>query len=112
MSIKLLSIPPLVKGNFILGNTFEMGKDPLTFIYKSFVKYGPVFRATALNRKFTVLAGPELEEFMNKKGDQKLLSGSSYKDFVEAVTGSERAILSMDGEPHLKLRRILTPRNY
>lgn len=109
MSTSLLATPPLVKGNLILGNAFEMGKDPLTFIYESFIKYGSIFRVTALNRKFTVLAGPELEEFMTEKGDQKLLAGSSYKDFVEAITGSERAILSLDGEPHLKLRRILTP---
>ncbi len=107
-STKTQNLPPLVPGKFLLGNAIEMGKDPLSFIYQSYVKYGSVFRVKALNRKMTILAGPELEKFM-KKGDQKVCPAKEYSDFTNALADSEKSILSMTGKEHLQLRGILTP---
>lgn len=109
MTTTTTNLPPLVSGKFILGNALEMGKDPLAFVYESYLKYGPVYRVKALNRKFTVFAGPELAEFMKQKGDLKAHPSPEYMDFTEALTDIRKSILSMSGKEHLKLRSILTP---
>lgn len=97
---------PLVPGLPILGNGLQMAGDLNAFFVASYQRYGPIFRVRAPGRRFIVLAGPEANEFVTKISATHLRSFETYVDF-NAAGGAHRVVASMDGQEHLRMRKLL-----
>lgn len=97
---------PTVKGLPLLGSALELQNDLIGFRTRGYLKHGPVFSFKALNQEFTVLAGPEANEFVARNGKTCLSTHWSWREF----TGEQRArrdVISTDGPEHIRLRRTI-----
>ena len=54
-----LPLPPRADGLPLIGSLIPMLGDTNKFMTAQYLKHGPVFRVHILNKRFTVLAGPE-----------------------------------------------------
>ena len=95
--------PPAAPGIPIAGNAFSLAGDIRTFLTREYQRLGPVFRVRAFKRRLTVLAGPEANMFMVKKGRTHLRSGAAWRDFATEL-GAERVSIGMDGPEHDRMR--------
>ncbi len=59
---------PVVRGLPLLGSAQEAARDIRGFLTRQYLKLGPVFQIRLLHRKMLVLAGPEANQFVNRKG--------------------------------------------
>ena len=98
--------PPMADGLPILGSARPLMADPLTFLVQQYLKHGPVFSVKALNRRFTVLAGPEANQFLSTAGDAHLSGRYTWATFADEID-SEYFLAALDGEPHSRMRKIL-----
>ncbi len=99
-------LPPLVPGLPVLGSALPMMKDPLRFLVEQHHKHGPVFRVQAANRRFTVLAGLQVNQFMAREGDAYLSGRDSWHVFAREVD-SKYFLAMIDGEDHSRMRKVL-----
>ena len=81
-----------------------MAGDVGAFFTQQYLRLGPVFRVHALNRRFTVLAGPEANLFVTREGRLHLRSREFWMDFDREL-GAARSMLSMDGAEHARMRK-------
>ena len=81
-----------------------MAGDVGAFFTQQYLRLGPVFRVHALGRRFTVLAGPEANLFVTRKGRLHLRSREFWMDFDREL-GAARSMLSMDGAEHARMRK-------
>ena len=95
---------PEARGLPFLGIALNLAKDPVAFMAECYRDFGPVFRVRLFGRSITVLAGREANEFVARNGHVCLTSHWLWQPFLEAL-GSRRAILTMSGKEHLRLRR-------
>ncbi|HYF66417.1 MAG TPA: cytochrome P450 [Herpetosiphonaceae bacterium] len=100
-----LPLPPLVSGLPVLGSALEMSGDMLSFLLKHYRKHGPIFRIKALNREFTVMAGPEANLFFSQQGHQYFRSDEFWRG-QDAEYGARRSLISMDGPEHARFRKV------
>lgn len=98
--------PPLADGILLLGSALPLMNDPLTFLEQQYLKHGPVFTVKALNRRFTVLAGPEANQFLTAAGDAHLSGRYTWATFADEIE-SKYFLAAIDGEPHSRMRKIL-----
>ncbi|MBK6433257.1 cytochrome P450 [Candidatus Amarolinea dominans] len=98
--------PPLADGIPLLGSALPLMNDPLTFLEQQYLKHGPVFTVKALNRRFTVLAGPEANQFLTAAGDAHLSGRYTWATFADEIE-SKYFLAAIDGEPHSRMRKIL-----
>lgn len=96
---------PCVAGWPIAGHAFAMSRDLRAFLTRQYQRHGPIFRIKAFNRRFIVLAGPEANVFVTKAEHVHLRSKELWRDF-DAVTGSGRTVMSMDGPEHMRMRKV------
>ncbi len=70
--------------------------------------YGPVFelRPPLSKKSYIILAGPEVNQWVQKKG-RLFLRSREYLASVEAAHGTSRTIHSMDGADHFHFRKAL-----
>ena len=97
---------PQVPGLPLAGNGLRMAGDLNEFFANCYTEYGPIFRVRAFGRRFTVLAGPEANEFVTKMSATHLRSHETFAGFTGA-TGAQRFIVGMDGPEHLRMRKLL-----
>ncbi len=95
--------PPAAPGIPIAGNAFSLAGDVRAYLTREYQRLGPVFRVRAFKRNITVLAGPEANMFLVKEGRTHLRSAEAWRDF-EAELGAGRAVTSMDGAEHDRMR--------
>ena len=103
-----LPLPPLAKGLPVLGSALEMASKPVDFWVEQYNQMGPVFRVKALNRHFTVMAGPEAVQFIVKMRDGVVSSHGTWADFA-AESNAPHMMTMLDGESHTRQRRIMRP---
>ena len=96
--------PPAAPGLPLVGDAFAMAGDLGKFFTEQYLRLGPVFRVQALQRRFTVLAGPEANLFVTRQGTAYLRSREFWMDF-DCEMGAARSMLSMDGAEHARMRR-------
>ena len=99
-------VPPMADGMPILGSARPLMADPLAFLVQQYQKHGPVFSVKALNRRFTVLAGPAANQFLSTAGDAHLSGRYTWATFADEID-SEYFLAALDGEPHSRMRKIL-----
>lgn len=95
---------PTARGLPLLGNTIGMAQDVRHFLTQQYLELGPVFRVKMLNNEYTVLAGAEANNFVNRYGREYLRSKETWHDFDQEL-GASQSMISTDGERHFKLRR-------
>jgi cytochrome P450 len=98
--------PPLVPGLPLLGNALDLNNDFVGFLVKNYQQYGPIFRVQALNQSFTVLAGPESNNFMSQVGDEYLSPHEVWTKFFPEY-GTDVLISAMEGTSHRHLRQVM-----
>lgn len=98
--------PPIADGYPLLGSALGLMADPLEFLVQQYRKHGPVFRVRALNRHFTVLAGPQANQFLSAAGDAHLSGRYSWATFASEID-SQTFLAAIDGELHSRMRKIL-----
>ena len=80
-----------------------MLRDMRGFVTKRYLELGPVYRIRLLNRRFTVLAGPEANRFVQRDGAKHLRSYEYWSRF-NARFGAARSVLSTEGAEHKVFR--------
>ncbi len=105
---RALAAIPLADGGGLplVGNAFRMTGDPIPYIARQYRELGPVFRLRAFSHRFTVLAGPEANTFLQQHGGLHLRNVDFYAGMTRAL-GAHRFTLGMDGSEHSRLRKVL-----
>src|SRR5258706_15393827 len=103
--VLLKPLPPMVSGLPILGNALVLLKDPLSFMVENYKRSGPIYRFRALNHEYTVMAGPEANQFLIKQGN--LLSNKRIYGGIGEGMQTDYFILAQDGARHRFLRKTL-----
>jgi cytochrome P450 len=102
-------LAPTAPGFPWIGNAIDLLDDPLAFFLKSYLTLGPVFRAGAFGRTYTVLAGPDANAFLYRGGAERYLdSGPVYQHISEELDAPSYLIATV-GERHDELRRTFRP---
>lgn len=90
----------------IIGATRKFNQDPLTFHLEPYRRLGSIYRMQFFHRQRVVLAGMEANDFVWRNTDLWLYS-QQRRVWREAL--SPTYLLQLDGEPHRKKRRRMTP---
>ncbi len=101
-----MPLPPVVSGLPVLGNVQELLKDPLMFMLRGYQQYGPIFRARAFNLEYTILAGLAANQFVTHEGKDLLTVKEVYSGVTIGMK-TDHFLLSLDGEKHRALRKVL-----
>jgi len=99
-------LPTMIPGIPVLGSALPMFKDPLEFMCDSYRNFGPIYRFRAFDQVFTVLSGPEANQFLTK-ADESYLTVKKVYAGVSYGMNSQHFLLNEDGEKHRELRKIL-----
>lgn len=99
--------PPRVPGLPLLGNTFDMAKDPAAFFVQSYRKHGPVFRVKILGKEYTVLAGVEAANFMGSREGKDSLRSKEFWEGLLQEYGAKKTLVGEDGDSHKALRDVM-----
>lgn len=105
-NIASFPLPPQVPGLPLLGSTMQFLNRPIEFFLECYEKYGPVFRISAGNQKYVVLAGLEANQFMAQERDEYLTSEKVFGKFAGQM-GSENFLIAIDGPAHAHMRKVM-----
>ena len=98
---------PQVSGWPLIGSTFDIAGDLISFLTTHYHKLGPIFQIRALNNRFIALVGPEANRFVQKQGRISLRSQEMWHDFTVSM-GANDALMGMDGPAHIRMRKVQT----
>ena len=98
-------LPVLKLMGTIRSRSFWSGNYPLFFAEQR-ERLGPVFRFKIPGRDVVVLAGAEMNRWVNLRGRYYLRARDYLNQYVP-LWGANRAIASMDGADHFRLRRAM-----
>ena len=102
------ALPPMAPGALpFVGHALRLRPYPTIPLAGLFRSLGPVFRIRDLASELTVLAGPEANQFCQKRGRSLFRSHKKYTPMFEGMD-AQRIILSMDGEEHFTLRQAIS----
>lgn len=98
---------PLADGPAVIGSMWPMFNDLPRFLCAQRDKHGPVFRVRAANKQFVVLADAEAVAFVgSREGKDVLESRPSWVGMI-AEYGTDRALVSEDGDLHAQFREMM-----
>ena len=100
---------PRAPGAPLVGNLRGFTSDLQQFLTAQYLALGPVFRVSALNQSYVVLAGVEANEFMMRKGIDHFVSQDIWDGSTKALGGQNPSVASLDGPDHATMRRGLKP---
>lgn len=95
---------PVVPGLPLLGNGLDMMGDIQAFFVKNYQRFGPVFKARALQQQFTILAGVEANQLLRDRGEEIFTSEESMGGLADQF---DMRVHVLQGEAHQHLRSIL-----
>ena len=95
---------PMAEGWPLVGSALALAGDLGAFLAGQYRTLGPVFQVRAFNRRFIVLAGPEANLFVHKRGRMFLRSHETWRGFFHAW-GAKDGLIGMDGAAHVRMRR-------
>jgi cytochrome P450 len=96
--------PRARRGVPLLGMLSEMRGDPLSAFVELYREMGPIFEVQAAHRRFTILAGPDANVFLQKRGEEFLGSRTLFGPMAEQL-GAKTLLVAEDGEQHRHLRK-------
>jgi cytochrome P450 len=100
--------PPDAPGLPVFGHALGMARDPFGYLTRKYRELGPIFRIKLVNRRFTVLAGVEANQLLANRSHELFRSTAFWEQFGRTVNAAE-FMISVDGEPHRRLRRMMKP---
>jgi cytochrome P450 len=98
-------LPPLVPGLPLVGSAVDMFTDVLGFLVKQYQVMGPIFRVQVLDEIYTVIAGPQANQFMAREGNTHFRS-KEFWERLDHEMGAQTTLISSDGETHTRLRQM------
>ena len=101
-------LPPLIPRLALFGDAFAMLANPYPVFFKYFEKLGPIYRLRVPGQEFTVLGGPSAVQFVAREGTGLFSSGESWGGFAREVN-VKSFLPGLDGEEHLRVRKLLKP---
>ena len=99
---------PKVKGGLLLGSARAAGEDVRALFTEQYLKLGPVFEVRLLHRRQVVLAGPEANQFANRKGRLYLSSAGPWRGLADGF-GATRLMINLEGTDHVAMRKAFAP---
>ena len=101
-------LPPIpeVPGLPILGNALGMAGNLQAYLDGVYRRHGPICSLQAPGRRLVVMGGREAVAFVLKHSQTHLRSNRPFSDFCDAME-TDRSIISMDGQDHVRFRRFL-----
>ena len=96
---------PAARGLPVAGNALALLRDMRGFVTERYQELGPVYRIRVMNRRFTVLAGPEANRFVQRDGAEHLRSYEYWSRFNSRF-GAARSVLSTEGAEHKVFRDV------
>ncbi len=100
--------PPEAPALPLIGHALGFARDPFGYLYRKYREMGPIFRIKLVNRRFTVLAGPEANQFFARESSELFRSEGLWDEFARMVNAPE-FLINVDGEPHRRLRKVMKP---
>jgi len=100
---------PQAPGAPVIGNLHAFTSDLRSFLTEQYLALGPVFRVSVLNHRYVVLAGPEANEFVTRKGTDHFVAQEIWDGVTKAVGGENPSMIALDGPRHAIVRRGLKP---
>lgn len=100
---------PRAPGAPLVGNLHGFKSDLRRFLTEQYLALGPVFQVSALNQSYVVLAGPEANEFVMRKGTDHFVSQAIWDGVTKAMGGQNPPLTALDGSHHATMRRGLRP---
>ena len=102
-------LPVLTLTESLRSKAFRSGNFPVFFAEQS-ERLGPVFRFKVPGKDVVVLAGAEMNRWVNRRG-RYYLRAKDYLTQFETVWGVARSIASMDGADHFRMRKAMRAGN-
>ena len=96
---------PTARGLPLACNVLAVLRDMRAFVTDRYFELGPVCRIRVMNRRFTVLDGPEANRFVQRDGAKHLRSPEYWGRF-NARFGAARSVLSTEGAEHKVFRDV------
>ncbi|RMG95829.1 MAG: cytochrome P450 [Chloroflexi bacterium] len=106
--VEAAPLPPLAKGQFLLGHALPLYRRPLQHMRQLYEIYGPIYRVRVPGREFTVLGGIEANKMLANTGDEFFVSGELFADFAQEMQ-TDKFLIAMDGAEHRVFRKQLRP---
>ena len=91
---------PRAPGAPLVGNLHGFTSDLRRFPTEQYLALGPVFRVSVLNQSYVVLAGPEANEFVMRKGTDHFVSQAIWDGPTKALGGQNPSLSALDGPRH------------
>lgn len=97
-------LPKQVPGLPFVGIAHKLNRDPLGFFLSLYHQHGSIFRVKVLSQEITVLAGLNANKLLGSDGNRILSSEPLFGSFAREM-GTEKFLVSIDGEEHLHMRK-------
>ena len=88
----------------VVGHAFKLIGNLNAFCAEQYVEHGPVFEVSALGKTHVVMAGPEVNEFVNRRGRFHLRNWETWRGFNHYF-GAANVLIGLDGASHRRLRK-------
>lgn len=97
--------PPWANRFRIPGQSGALTGQDFTFFLDSYLEVGPIFRYRRSNQEFTVIAGPEANQFITLEGSNHL-SAREFRQEQDEELDVTKNLVSMGGEEHYEFRKL------
>ena len=108
-SIRRRPLPDIRIWDFVRSPTLRSGNIP-KFFAEEYERLGPAFRFNAFGANSIILAGGEVNRWVQRKGRLHLRTQDYLHDF-QTEWGTARSIASLDGADHFRLRKAVRAGN-
>lgn len=100
--------PPLIQLRPLGGESFAKLGQISAFFLENYRQAGPIYRFRRVNEQFTVIAGPEANQFMARDGREHF-HAEEYRREQNDEFGIAKTLVSLAGEEHYYLRKLQKP---
>src|ERR1700722_15918177 len=100
-------LPPLVKGYPLVGNLFDVLRDPFEFMTRELPKYGDVVRARVGPIEFFIVSHPTDVEYVLRGNHRNFIKDKGTRKLLSAVLG--QGLVTSEGELWRRQRRLAQP---
>lgn len=102
----MLKTPPVTRGSVLL-HTLRFTLDPDGYFAAAHRRYGDVFTLRVLGQQWVAIAHPDAVKEVLSHGPEEVDSGQANQALIPVL--GMRNLLLLDGEEHLRRRRIVLP---
>jgi cytochrome P450 len=102
----VLKTPPVTRGSVLL-HTLRFTLDPDGYFAAAHRRYGDVFTLRVLGQQWVAIAHPDAVKEVLSHGPEEVDSGQANQALIPVL--GMRNLLLLDGEEHLRRRRIVLP---